>query len=72
MVVRLISSELWRVELSESQDAAKLQAAIARTIPLRRIGSAREVAALAIFLATDEASYITGQAISVSGGITMN
>ena len=40
-------------------------------IPLRRLGARNEVAALAIFLASDEASYITGQVIHVNGGLYM-
>jgi 2-hydroxycyclohexanecarboxyl-CoA dehydrogenase len=42
-----------------------------RQIPLRRIGEPGEVAAMITFLATDAASYVQGQVISVSGGLTM-
>jgi 3-oxoacyl-[acyl-carrier protein] reductase len=42
---------------------------LAKQIPMRRIGSAAEVAAAVAFLVSDEASYITGQVLSVNGGI---
>ncbi|MEV0403593.1 SDR family oxidoreductase [Actinoallomurus sp. NPDC050550] len=44
---------------------------LARQIPLRRIGRPADVAGLVAFLCTDRAGYITGQTLSVSGGITM-
>ena len=65
-------TDLWRNEIGGDEAARKIMTAMVRAIPLRRPGTAREVAALAVFLASDEASYITGQAISVSGGLTMN
>ena len=39
--------------------------------PMGRLGTAQEVAALALFLASDEASYITGQAHLVDGGMAL-
>jgi 2-hydroxycyclohexanecarboxyl-CoA dehydrogenase len=42
-----------------------------RAIPMRRLGKPEEVAAAVAFLASQQASYITGQALSVSGGLTM-
>ena len=44
---------------------------VKRAYPLRRMGSAREVANAVVFLASDAASFITGQTLSVSGGYTM-
>jgi 3-oxoacyl-[acyl-carrier protein] reductase len=44
----------------------------AAAIPLKRIGDPRDVGNAALFLASDEANYITGQTIVVDGGVTLN
>ncbi|NUP01543.1 MAG: SDR family oxidoreductase [Nonomuraea sp.] len=44
---------------------------IARGIPLRRLGTPADVSGLVAYLCTDRAAYITGQTLSVSGGVTM-
>jgi 2-keto-3-deoxy-L-fuconate dehydrogenase len=58
-----------------SQATGKTVAEIERTFverqPMGRLGRAEEVAALAVFLASDEASYITGQAHLVDGGMAL-
>lgn len=63
---------LWKDLVDNDEFGGKVGNAMVRAIPLRRIGSAEEVAAAAVFLLSDEASFITGQAISVSGGLTMS
>ena len=50
-------------------DAAR--AALSTQIPLERLGAPEDVAAAAAFLASDEASYITGTVVNVSGGLYM-
>ena len=49
----------------------KLIAAIVRSIPLRRTGVPEEIAAAICFFASPDAAYITGQTLSVNGGLTM-
>jgi len=62
------------VELSEvtaERDKVTPEAALARftaAVPMGRMGEPREFAALAAFLASDRASYITGQSMAVDGG----
>ena len=50
---------------------AEREAEMRRTIPMGRLGAAEEVADLVVFLASDQSSYITGQAINITGGQLM-
>lgn len=49
----------------------KLRDGLARAVPLGRVGQPADVAGAVAFLASDDAAYITGQTLSVSGGLTM-
>ncbi|AHK34043.1 SDR family NAD(P)-dependent oxidoreductase [Rhodococcus opacus] len=49
----------------------KLKEALVKAIPFRRLARPEEVAAPVLFFASESASFITGQVISVSGGLTM-
>src|SRR4051794_2171718 len=49
----------------------KLVESLTRAVPMRRLGQPEDVAAAVAFLASEEAGYITGQTLSVSGGLTM-
>lgn len=49
----------------------KLKEALVKAIPLRRLARPEEVAAAVLFFASQAASFVTGQVISVSGGLTM-
>lgn len=55
----------------ESPKNAKVIEAIGRAIPLGRIGVPEDIAGAVVFLASPEAGYVTGQTLSVSGGLTM-
>jgi len=50
----------------------KLMEAFARAIPLGRIGQPDDLPGAIVFFASDDASFITGQVLSVSGGLTMS
>ncbi|HLM27304.1 MAG TPA: glucose 1-dehydrogenase [Thermoleophilaceae bacterium] len=49
----------------------KLVDALTRAVPMRRLGEPEDVAAAVAFLASERAGFITGQTLSVSGGLTM-
>ena len=55
----------------EGEAGDKLRAALARAIPLRRLGQPDDIAGIVSFLLSDDANFIVGQTISVSGGLTM-
>lgn len=57
--------------LAATGDAAAARAAFIQRQPMGRIGTAEEVAQLALYLASDESAYITGTAIAIDGGWTM-
>ena len=50
----------------------KIKVTLQRMVPMKRIGEPEDVAGSAVFFASDLANYITGQVISVSGGLTMH
>ncbi len=50
----------------------KLMEAFTRSIPLGRIGQPDDLPGAVLFFASDDAAYVTGQVLSVSGGLTMN
>ena len=64
----------WRFELEAQifdSTEEERQAEMVQTIPMGRLGSSAEVANLVAFLASDQSSYTTGQAINVTGGQLM-
>lgn len=57
-----------RIRLNGRKTAESLENYAQKFVPLKRVGKAEEVASLAVYLASDKSSYITGQIISVDGG----
>jgi 2-hydroxycyclohexanecarboxyl-CoA dehydrogenase len=58
---------LFTVQMEE-----KLRESLVKTIPLRRMAKPVEIANTILFFASPGADYITGQVLSVSGGLTMH
>src|SRR5690606_19572909 len=54
-----------------SADNPKLRTALERAIPMRRLAQPEDLANAVAFFARPDSSYITGQTLSVSGGLTM-
>ncbi|MGB0095398.1 MAG: SDR family oxidoreductase, partial [Solirubrobacteraceae bacterium] len=52
-------------------DNAKMIDALRRAVPMRRLGQPQDIAGAVAFLASDRAAFITGQTLSVNGGLTM-
>ena len=57
--------------LGEGESGQKVYDALVRAIPMKRVGQPDDIPGIVAFLASDEAGFITGQVISVSGGLTM-
>lgn len=64
-----IESNIWNVPGMDEEEAKKHEEGIASTIPVKRFGVAEEVANVALFLASDDASYVTGSIYAVDGGM---
>lgn len=58
-------------EVTAGEGGAKIIAAMTRAVPFGRLGTPEEVAAAVAFFASPDADFITGQVLSVSGGLTM-
>ena len=62
---------LFRDFAGEGERGEKLKAALTRAIPFGRLGRPEDIPGAVLFLASDDAAFITGQVLSVSGGLTM-
>jgi 2-hydroxycyclohexanecarboxyl-CoA dehydrogenase len=59
-------------QVAEGEAGAKIVEGLKRAIPMKRLGQPEDYPGIVAFLASDDAAYITGQVISVSGGLTMH
>jgi 3(or 17)beta-hydroxysteroid dehydrogenase len=64
-----ILTPIWEAMIGEGGDRAAKLAALVKDTPLKRFGTVEEVAALCVFLASDEAPYITGSELDIDGGL---
>ncbi|MGA2636229.1 MAG: SDR family oxidoreductase [Methylocella sp.] len=64
-----ILTPMWEPMLGTGADREARMSALVRDTPLRRFGRSDEVAAIAVLLASDEATYITGAEINIDGGL---
>ncbi len=64
-----IMTPMWEPMLGEGDAREASEKALVRDTPLQRFGKDSEVAAIAVLLASDEATYITGSELNIDGGI---
>lgn len=64
-----VLTPMWEPMLGEGPERAQNMADIVADTPLRRFAEPREVAALAVLLASDEATYMTGSELTIDGGL---
>ena len=65
-----VDTPLMRAWIDQQPDRAAAEAAVASEQPIGRVGHPEEIAAAIAFLASDEASFVTGVALPVDGGVT--
>jgi NAD(P)-dependent dehydrogenase (short-subunit alcohol dehydrogenase family) len=70
LLTGLVNSDQWRRRFPDDAALATWKAQTGKAIPVGRVGEAEEFANLALFLASDAASYVTGVAINVDGGLS--
>jgi 2-hydroxycyclohexanecarboxyl-CoA dehydrogenase len=63
---------LLRSFVGEGEYGQKIYDGLKKAIPLKRLGQPEDIPGLIAFLSSDDANFMTGQVVSVSGGLTMN
>ncbi len=65
-----VHTALWD-KLHEGEKGEKITKAVERAIPMRRLGTPEDVADVVSFFVGDDSRYLTGQVLSIDGGLTM-
>jgi len=65
-----VQTDLWN-NLHSGEKGQKYTEAVTRAIPLRRLGEPEDVADVVAFFVSDDSRYLTGQVLSIDGGLTM-
>jgi beta-ketoacyl ACP reductase len=66
-----IDTPRFRTVLEKTPGADQFVEGLTRTIPARRLGVAEDVAAIALFLASDQSAYVSGAVIPADGGLAV-
>ena len=66
----IVETELVKGLFADTEEGQRLRENRIGTLPLGRFGKPQDVAELAVFLASDESSWLTGTAIPLDGGLT--
>lgn len=64
-----ILTPMWETLLGDGPDLEERKAAMVKDTPLKRFGTVEEVAALCVYLASDESAYMTGSELTLDGGL---
>ena len=65
-----VKTELWD-KLHEGEKGQRVTDAVIKAIPMRRLGTPQDVADVVAFFVGDDSSFLTGQVLSIDGGLTM-
>ncbi|MGD9124333.1 MAG: SDR family NAD(P)-dependent oxidoreductase [Desulfarculaceae bacterium] len=65
-----VKTDLWD-KLHDGEKGQKVTEAVTRAIPMRRLGTPEDVADVIAFFVSDDSRYLTGQVLSIDGGLTM-
>ena len=66
-----VFSPSWQDRVNQSPDPVQAKKAFIARQPMGRLGTAEEIASMAIYLAGDESTFTTGNTFSVDGGMTI-